>query len=164
MLIAARARTGRRPGPELTTPRRPETTSAHPIRTVRVGTRGYVMTITFEPGVRLRMIFELISTGPSVGLERLGSGEKRREPARAIRAGQRWFRGTAPWPERGGRTSRFVSRILCLGLGLKRRPSILACRCRQAPAAYPQARTGRPRAPAQEPCGSLLALLRVGFT
>ena len=100
MLIGERARTGRRSGPELIVPRRPETASAHPIRTVRAGTRGYVMTITFEPGVRQRMIFELISAGPSVGLERLGSGEKRREPARAIRAGQKWFRGTVPWPER----------------------------------------------------------------
>jgi len=35
-----------------------------------------------------------------------------------------------------------------------RRPSISACRCRQAPAAYPQARAGSPRTPAQAaPCG-----------
>jgi len=47
------------------------------------------------------------------------------------------------------------------------RPSISACRCRQALAAYPQARTGRPRTPAQVAASrqaTLLALLRVGFT
>ena len=44
------------------------------------------------------------------------------------------------------------------------RPSISACRRRQALAVYPQARAGRPRTPAQEPAGSLLTLLRVGFT
>jgi hypothetical protein len=47
------------------------------------------------------------------------------------------------------------------------RPSISACRRRQALAAYPQARTGHPRAPARAITsrrGPFLALLRVGFT
>src|SRR5687767_12998253 len=46
------------------------------------------------------------------------------------------------------------------------RPSISACRCRQALAVYPQARAGRPQTPAQPwPRGrDLLTLLRVGFT
>jgi hypothetical protein len=47
------------------------------------------------------------------------------------------------------------------------RPSISACRRRQAPAAYPQARAGSPRTPAQAVARgrpTLLALLRVGFT
>ena len=52
-------------------------------------------------------------------------------------------------------------------LGRRGRPSISACRCRQALAAYPQARASSPRTPAPaavsrpRPC---LALLRVGFT
>jgi hypothetical protein len=33
----------------------------------------------------------------------------------------------------------------------RRRPSISACRCRQAPAAYPQTRTGHPQTSAQAP-------------
>ena len=47
-----------------------------------------------------------------------------------------------------------------------RRPSISACRCRQALAIYPQARAGSPQTPAQTPPrgGILLTLLRVGFT
>jgi hypothetical protein len=46
-----------------------------------------------------------------------------------------------------------------------RRPSISAYRRRHALAAYPQARTGRPRTPARDPFrGPFLALLRVGFT
>ncbi len=47
----------------------------------------------------------------------------------------------------------------------RQRPSISACRCRQAPAAYPQASGGQPsNACAGAACGALLALLRVGFT
>jgi hypothetical protein len=51
------------------------------------------------------------------------------------------------------RTSRPVSRILFPGASRRsvRRPSISACRRRQARAVYPQARTGRPRTPAQPP-------------
>jgi hypothetical protein len=47
------------------------------------------------------------------------------------------------------------------------RPSISACRCRQALAAYPQTRAGSPQASAQATASrqvALLALLRVGFT
>jgi hypothetical protein len=49
------------------------------------------------------------------------------------------------------RTSWPVSRILSPGpsRGTGGRPSIWACRCRRALATYPQARTGRPRTPAQ---------------
>jgi len=49
----------------------------------------------------------------------------------------------------------------------RRRPSIYACRRRQALAAYPQTRTGRPRTSAQATPSRrwpFLALLRVGFT
>jgi hypothetical protein len=67
----------------------------------------------------------------------------------------------------GERASRCVSRILFPGALRRpvRRPSISACRRRQAPAAYPQARAGSPRTPAQARTDrALLALLRVGFT
>ena len=49
----------------------------------------------------------------------------------------------------------------------RRRPSISACRRRQALAAYPQTRAGSPQASAQATASrqvALLALLRVGFT
>src|SRR5690606_34821174 len=50
------------------------------------------------------------------------------------------------------------------GEGRGGRPSISACRRRQALAAYPQARTGRPQTPAQATgWWPFLALLRVGF-
>jgi hypothetical protein len=64
------------------------------------------------------------------------------------------------------RTSRPISRILFPGASRRpvRRPSIWARRHRRARAVYPQARTGRPRTPAQAPRGALLTLLRVGFT
>jgi hypothetical protein len=66
------------------------------------------------------------------------------------------------------RTSRSVSRILFPGASRPpvRRPSISACRRRQALAVHPQARTGRPRTPAQPPAPTddLSTLLRVGFT
>jgi hypothetical protein len=47
-----------------------------------------------------------------------------------------------------------------------RRPSIYACRRRQALAVYPQARAGSPRTPAQAATevAALMTLLRVGFT
>ena len=65
-----------------------------------------------------------------------------------------------------GGTSRPVSRILFPGASRPpdRRPSIWARRHRRARAVYPQTRTGRPRTPAQAPRGTLLTLLRVGFT
>jgi hypothetical protein len=58
----------------------------------------------------------------------------------------------AKQPSRVGarRMSRRVSRILYRGEP-RWRPSIWACRRRQARAAYPQARAGRPRSPAQAP-------------
>ncbi len=57
-----------------------------------------------------------------------------------------------PDGKRGWR-SRPVSRILfpAISRSSGRRPSISACRRRQAPAAYPQARAGNPRTPAQTP-------------
>ena len=59
------------------------------------------------------------------------------------------------------RTSRPVSRILFPGASRRsvRRPSISACRRRQALAVHPQARAGRPRTPAQSP-GSRRATFR----
>ena len=60
--------------------------------------------------------------------------------------------GSAPTPATGVvRTSWPVSRILFPGALRRtvRRPSISACRRRQAPATYPQARAGHPRTPAQ---------------
>lgn len=67
---------------------------------------------------------------------------------------------------RAGRTSRSVSRILFPGTSRcsVRRPSISACRRRQAPAVHPQARAGSPRTPAQPYTYGLSTLLRVGFT
>src|SRR5262245_55395538 len=66
------------------------------------------------------------------------------------------------------RTSRPVRRVLCpRATKRERRPSISACRRRQALAAYPQASDG----PSSIACAghhlavaALLALLRVGFT
>jgi hypothetical protein len=72
--------------------------------------------------------------------------------ARPCRTG-RWTacRRRGPADGNGLRTSRPVSRILFPGTSRcpVRRPSISACRRRQARATYPQARTGRPRTPAQ---------------
>lgn len=78
---------------------------------------------------------------------------------------------TGGWPG-GRRTSRPVRRILCAARTLRglrrRRPSISACRCRQAPAAYPQTSGGQPSSvcAGSSSCGDgpCLALLRVGFT
>jgi hypothetical protein len=51
---------------------------------------------------------------------------------------------------KGGRAGRKPDSVPCSLSRPRRRPSIYACRRRQASAAYPQARTGRPRTPAQE--------------
>ena len=76
--------------------------------------------------------------------------------------------GLAPRDRSRGerRTSRPVSRVLFRRSRDRRwRPSISACRCRQAPAVHPQARAGRPRTPAQNDLRrSFSTLLRVGFT
>ena len=63
----------------------------------------------------------------------------------------------------GGRVGLYAGFCREAPKALHGRPSISACRRRQALAVYPQTRAGRPQASAQEPEGSLLTLLRVGF-
>ena len=72
---------------------------------------------------------------------------RRRGSCRAI--GRRGFASRAFDGLRGRRTSRPVSRVLSRRLRAGWRPSISACRCRQALAVYPQARASSPRTPAR---------------
>jgi hypothetical protein len=69
--------------------------------------------------------------------------------------------------EGGGRVGLYAGFCVRRSRDRRWRPSISACSCRQALAAYPQARASSPQSPApatasrRRPC---LALLRVGFT
>jgi len=85
--------------------------------------------------------------------------------------GEMWFTSPSSFSARGGHDPEATDESACTPdfvSGLRRwRSSISACRCRQALAAYPQARASSPQMPA--PVIALrrwpfLALLRVGFT
>jgi hypothetical protein len=119
---------------ELVSPRRTETPNAHPICEFRVGVLDLVV------------IIKRSKIRPSPGRETSIRDENRRELTRCVFAAQRYSRPFDGWSGRVGRTSRVVSRILWPGrlAAARWRPSILACRCRQAPAAYPQASGGPP--------------------
>jgi hypothetical protein len=92
-------------------------------------------------------------SGPSLGPRTSGRAEKPGELARAFLLVTGPSRSSGARSGNEVRTSRSVSRILFPGAlrRLVRRPSLSACRRRQAHAVHPQARTGRPRTPAQRP-------------